>query len=175
MGRASSQQFITRNRKPRTHITYEVEKGNAMSAIELPFVMGVFADLSGKSEVEMPAPGDRKFQEFDVDNFDQRMKAIKPKVQFTVPNVLSGDGGNVPVDLTFESMDDFSPAAIARKVDALNRLLQVREQLNNLGTFIDVNDKVEGAVAKLLSDPALMRAIAAGAQSGSGGETPEKE
>ncbi len=98
---------------------------------------------------------DRKFLEIDVDNFDSRMKAMKPRVAFQVPNTLTGEG-NLNVELTFESMDDFSPAAIAGKVDALNKLLQARQQLANLITYMDGKSGAEELVSKLLQDPALL-------------------
>src|SRR5688572_31012894 len=93
--------------------------------------MGVLADLSGKQTEPLPPVADRKFLEIDVDNFDNRMKALKPRAAFSVPNTLTGEG-NMNVELTFESMDDFTPAAIARKVDALGKLLETRQQLANL-------------------------------------------
>ena len=124
----SSQKFIARNRAPRVQIEYDVELYGAEKKIQLPFVMGVLADLSGKPAEPLPAVADRKFLDIDVDNFDSRMKAMKPRVAFQVPNTLTGEG-NMSVDITFESMDDFSPAAVARKVDALNKLLEAREQL----------------------------------------------
>ena len=133
MARASSQKFIARNRAPRVQIEYDVELYGAEKKVELPFVMGVMADLSGKPAEALPSVDQRKFLEIDVDNFDDRMKAIKPRVAFQVPNTLTGEG-NVNVELTFESMDDFSPAAVARKVDALNQLLTARSQLANLVT-----------------------------------------
>ena len=115
----SSQKFIRRNRAPRVQIEYDVEIYGAERKVNLPFIAGVMADLSGKSADELPAVGERKFLEIDVDNFDSRMKALKPRVAFQVPNTLTGED-NLNVELTFESMDDFSPAAIAGKVDALN-------------------------------------------------------
>src|ERR1051325_11919850 len=130
MAKSSSQKFIARNRAPRVQIEYDVELYGAEKKVELPFVMGVMADLSGKPAEALPAVGDRKFLEIDVDNFDDRLKACKPRVAFQAPNTLTGEG-NLSVDITFESMDDFSPAAIARKVDALGKLLQAREQLAN--------------------------------------------
>ena len=133
MAKQSSQKFIARNRAPRVQIEYDVELYGAEKKIQLPFVMGVMADLSGKSAEDLPAVADRKALDIDVDNFDERMKSMKPKVQFTVPNTLTGEG-NLAVDITFESMDDFSPAAVARKVDALNQLLEARTQLANLKT-----------------------------------------
>ncbi|HXC37198.1 MAG TPA: type VI secretion system contractile sheath small subunit, partial [Candidatus Acidoferrales bacterium] len=118
MAKASSQKFIQRNRAPRVQIEYDVELYGAQKKIELPFVMGVMADLSGKPADPLAPVADRKFLEIDVDNFDERMKACKPRVAFQVPNTLTGEG-NMNVELTFQSMDDFSPAAVARKVDSL--------------------------------------------------------
>ena len=110
-----SQKFISRNRAPRVQIEYDVELYGAEKKVQLPFVMGVMSDLAGKSEAPQPAVADRKFLEIDVDSFDQRMKAMRPRAAFSVPNTLTGEG-NLPVDLTFESMADFSPGAIARKI-----------------------------------------------------------
>src|SRR6058998_4245197 len=131
MAKASSQKFIQRNRAPRVQIEYDVELYGAQKRVELPFVMGVMADLSGKPAEALPPVGERKFLEIDVDNFDDRLKACKPRVAFQVPNTLTGEG-NLSVEMSFESMDDFSPAAVAGKVDALNRLLEARKQLANL-------------------------------------------
>lgn len=160
---ASSQKFVGRNRAPRVQIEYDVELYGAEKKVQLPFVMGVMADLAGKPENPMPAVADRKFLEFDVDNFDQRMKAMKPRVAFTVPNTLTGEG-NLAVDLTFESMDDFSPAAIAEKVDSLNKLLQARQQLANLVTYMDGKGGAEELIAKVLADPALLQSLTADAK-----------
>lgn len=157
-GKASSQKFIARNRAPRVQIEYDLETYGAEQTINLPFVMGVMADLSGKPEEALPAVGERKFLEIDVDNFDERMKAAKPRVAFQVPNTLTGEG-NISVDLTFENMDDFSPAAVAEKVEGLNKLLAARTQLANLITYMDGKGGAEDLVAKLLTDPALMQAL----------------
>ena len=132
----SSQKFIARNRAPRVQIEYDVEVYGAEKKVQLPFVMGVMADLSGKPAEPLAPVGDRKFLEIDVDNFDDRLKSMKPRAAFQVPNTLTGEG-NLSVDLTFESMDDFSPAAVARKVGALNKLLEARTQLSNLMTYMD--------------------------------------
>jgi type VI secretion system protein ImpB len=156
----SSQKFIARNRAPRVQIEYDVELYGAEKKVQLPFVMGVLSDLSGKPTETLPPVADRKFLEIDVDNFDSRMKAIKPRAAFQVPNTLTGEG-NISVDITFESMDDFSPAAIARKVDSLNKLLQARQQLSNLVTYMDGKTGAEELIAKVLQDPALMQALAA--------------
>ncbi|MDH4449175.1 MAG: type VI secretion system contractile sheath small subunit [Rhodoferax sp.] len=156
----SSQKFIARNRAPRVQIEYDVEIYGSEKKIELPFVMGVLADLSGKPVEPLPEVGARTFLEIDIDNFDERMKAIAPRVAFSVPNTLTGQG-HVMVDITFESMDDFSPAAIARKVDALKQLLDARTQLSNLQTYMDGKSGAEDLVRNLLADPALMKALAA--------------
>ena len=156
----SSQKFIARNRAPRVQIEYDVEVYGSDKMIELPFVMGVLADLSGKPVEPLPAVADRRFLDIEVDNFDERMKAIKPRVAFAVPNTLTGEGQLI-VDMTFESIEDFSPAAVARKVDALRQLLDARTQLANLQTYMDGKSGAESLVNKLLADPALLKALAA--------------
>jgi type VI secretion system protein ImpB len=159
VAKASSQKFIARNRAPRVQIEYDVEVYGAEKKVQLPFVMGVLADLSGKPAEPLAPVADRKFLEVDVDNFDARMKAMKPRVAFQVPNTLTGEG-NLNVELTFESMDDFSPAAIANKVDALRKLLEARQQLANLITYMDGKGGAEELVGKLLQDPALLQTLA---------------
>jgi type VI secretion system protein ImpB len=159
MAKASSQKFIARNRAPRVQIEYDVETYGSEKKVQLPFVVGVMADLSGKPAEPLAAVADRKFLEIDVDNFDDRMKAMKPRVAFMVPNTLTGEG-NVAVDITFESMDDFSPAAVARKVDALNKLLEARTQLSNLLTYMDGKSGAEDLITKVLKDPALLQTLA---------------
>jgi len=156
----SSQKFIARNRAPRVQIEYDVELYGAEKKVQLPFVMGVMSDLAGKSEVEQPAIADRKFLEIDVDNFDERMKSMAPRAAFTVPNTLSGEG-NMAVDITFESMDDFSPAAIAAKVEPLKELLDARTQLSNLMTYMDGKTGAEDLIAKIIQDPSLLKTLAA--------------
>ena len=157
---ASSQKFIARNRAPRVQIEYDVELYGAEKKVQLPFVMGVMSDLAGKSEVAQPGIADRKFLEIDVDNFDSRMKAMKPRVAFAVPNTLTGEG-NMSVDLTFESMDDFSPAAIARKVEPLKALLDARNELSNLMTYMDGKPGAEDLLANAIKDPELLKSLAA--------------
>lgn len=155
----SSQKFIARNRAPRVQIEYDVELYGAEKKVQLPFVMGVMSDLAGKSEKEQPSIADRKFLEIDVDNFDDRMKSIAPRAAFTVPNTLTGEG-NMAVDITFESMDDFSPAAIAAKVEPLAELLDARTQLSNLMTYMDGKTGAEELIAKVMQDPALLKSLA---------------
>ncbi len=160
MAKESSQKFIARNRAPRVQIEYDVEVYGAEKKVQLPFVMGVLADLSGQPADPLAPVADRKFLEIDVDNFDERLKSMKPRVAVQVPNTLTGEG-NLAVDITFESMDDFSPAAIARKVNGLNQLLEARTQLSNLMTYMDGKTGAEELIAKLLNEPALMQALTA--------------
>lgn len=159
MSKKSSQKFIARNRAPRVQIEYDVEVYGAEKKVQLPFVMGVMADLSGTPAEPLAPVADRKFLEIDVDNFDDRMKAMKPRVAFQVDNTISGEG-KLPIELTFESMEDFTPAAIARKVDSLNKLFEARTQLSNLLSYMDGKAGAEDLVAKVLQDPALLQSLA---------------
>ena len=159
MARASSQKFIARNRAPRVQIEYDVEVYGSEKKVNLPFVMGVLSDLSGTPEESLQPVADRKFLEIDIDNFDERLRSMKPRVAMQVENTLTGNG-KMGVDMTFESMDDFSPAAIARKVEPLAKLLEARGQLQNLLTYMDGKTDAEKLVSKLLEDPALLSALA---------------
>ncbi|WP_029247320.1 type VI secretion system contractile sheath small subunit [Schlesneria paludicola] len=159
MAKQSSQKFIGRNRAPRVQIEYDVEVYGAEKKVQIPFVMGVLADLSGNPAEPLGPVADRKYLEIDVDNFDDRLKAMKPRAAFAVPNSLTGEG-NLMVDLTFESMDDFSPGAIARKVEPLRQLLESRQQLANLMTYMDGKTGAEDLIAKVLKDPALLQSLA---------------
>jgi type VI secretion system protein ImpB len=156
----SSQKFIARNRAPRVQIEYDVELYGAQKKVQIPFVMGVMSDLSGANAGYLPPNEERKALEVDVDNFDGRMQSMKPRVDFSVPNTLTGEG-NLAVDISFDSMDDFSPAAVARKVDALRKLLEARTQLANLGTYLDGKAGAEKLIAQAIKDPALMQSLAA--------------
>jgi type VI secretion system protein ImpB len=158
MGKESSQKFIARNRAPRVQIEYDVEVYGAEKKVQLPFVMGVLSDLSGQPAEPLAPVAERKFLEIDVDNFDERLKSMKPRVAVQVPNTLTGEG-NMAVDITFESMEDFTPGAIARKVDSLNKLLEARSQLSNLMTYMDGKTGAEDLIARLLKEPALMQAL----------------
>jgi type VI secretion system protein ImpB len=156
----SGQKFIARNRAPRVQIEYDVEIYGSEKKVQLPFVMGVLADLSGKPLDPLPDIADRKFLEIDIDNFDSRMKAMKPRVAFQVPNTLTGDG-NLNIDITFDSMDDFSPAAVAKKIEPLRRLLEARTNLSNLLSYMDGKTGAEELINKVLHDPALLKTLAA--------------
>ena len=154
----SGQKFIARNRAPRVQIEYDVEIYGAERKIQLPFVMGVMADLVGKPVDNQPAVDERKFLDIDIDNFDERMKALKPRVAFQVDNTLTNEG-KLNVDLTFDSMDDFLPDAVARKVEPLNKLLEARTQLSNLLTYMDGKNGAEELIAKILQDPTLLKSL----------------
>src|SRR5271165_5488043 len=155
----SGQKFISRNRKPRVHITYE-DPYNSEKLVELPFVMGVMADLSGNaSAVAKPDMAERKFLDIDMDNFDKRMAAIEPAVSMKVNNRLGDGGEKLSMNLKFSKMDDFSPAAIARQIPATAKLLQAREQLSNLLRYMDGKAAAEDSLKKLLADPELMAAM----------------
>ncbi|MBK8209073.1 MAG: type VI secretion system contractile sheath small subunit [Rhodospirillales bacterium] len=160
MAKESSQKFIASNRGPRVQIEYDVELYGAQKKVQIPFVMGVMADLSGKPAEALPEVAKRKFLEIDVDNFNERLKAMKPRVAFRVPNTLTAEG-EISVDITFESMDDFSPAAVARKVDSLNKLLEARSQLSNLLSYMDGKSGAEELLARIMQDPVLLQSLAA--------------
>lgn len=156
----SGQRFIRENRKPRVHIEYEVETYGARQKVELPFVMGVISDLSGKSLKDKKAVESRDFVDVDMDNFDNRMEAIAPRVAFAVDNTLTGDG-KLGVDLTFSSMNDFSPGQIAKNVEPLAKLLEARTQLEDLLSYMDGKHGAQDLLDKVLQDPALLKALSA--------------
>lgn len=160
MATDSGQKFIRRNRAPRVHITYE-DPYDAERLIELPFVMGVLSDLSGNnSAVEKPKIEERKFLEFDMDNFDARMAAIQPGIRMRVANKLGDDPSEkMSVELNFSKMADFTPVAVARQVPATAKLLEAREQLANLLRYMDGKVGAEDQLKKLLADPQLMAAL----------------
>lgn len=158
--RENSQKFIARNRAPRVQIEYDVELYGAEKRVELPFVMAVMADLSGQSDKPLPPVQDRKFLEVSVDNFDDRMAAMQPRVAFNVPNTISNEG-QLPVELRFNKMEDFSPAAIANQVEPLRRLLEMRERIASLLTYMDGKVDAERYVSSLMQDPKRLSQLAA--------------
>jgi type VI secretion system protein ImpB len=157
---SSGQKFLNRNRAPRVQIEYDVELYGAEKKVQLPFVMGVMSNLSGNPSEPLPPVNERKYVEISVDNFDDRLKGMKPRVAVQVPNTLTGEG-NLNVELTFESMGDFSPGAVAKKVPALAQLLEARTQLANLITYMDGKSGAEELIARLLRDPTLLKSLAA--------------
>ncbi len=169
----SSQKFIAKNRAPRVQIEYDVELYGSQKKIQLPFVMGVMADLSGQPSDPLAPLDERKFLEIDAENLDDRMKAMKPRVAVQVPNTLTGEG-NLNVDITFESMDDFSPAAVAKKVDSLRQLLEARTQLSNLLTYMDGKNDAEKLIEQVMNDESLMQALASAPNKGGDDADTEK-
>ena len=157
--KSGGQKFIGRNRAPRVQIEYDVELYGSERKVEIPFVMGVMADLAGKSRTPPKNLEQRQFLEVDIDNFDERLKSVAPRVAFQVPNKLT-EGDDILVDVTFESMDDFSPAQVARKVEPLSRLLEARIQLANLLSYMDGKNAAEELIARALREPALLAALA---------------
>lgn len=172
MASKSGQKFIKKNRAPRVHIEYDVETYGSLQKVELPFVMGVLSDLSGKSLVEKKDLPKRDFVEFDMDNFDQRMEAIAPRAAFQVDNTLTGDGSKLGVDLTFKNMEDFNPGEIAKRVPALAKLLEARQELNDLLSYMDGKDGAQELLDKVLKDPALLSALSSAKQGSEGAATP---
>jgi type VI secretion system protein ImpB len=150
--RESVQQKISRIRPPRVHITYDVETGGAIEMKELPFVLGVLGDYSGKPEEALPGIKNRKFVEIDRDNFDQVLAGMKPRLAFTTENKLQDDGSKVGVELKFNSMDDFEPDNIVQQVEPLRKLVEARQKLSDLLSKMDGNDKLESILNDLIAD-----------------------
>lgn len=155
----SSQKFLSRNRAPRVQIEYDVEVYGSQKTVQLPFVMGVLADLSGQPAEALPAVAERKLLEIDGDNFDERLRSMKPRVTARVPNTLTGEG-ELSIDLTFESLDDFSPAAVAKKIEPLNKLLEARQKLANLLTYMDGKSDAEELISQALGNRPLLEMLA---------------
>lgn len=157
----SGSSFIKRNRPPRVQIAYQ-DPHDSEQMVELPFTMGVMSDLSGNdSKVEKPAVEERDFADVTKDTMDDYMESVAPGLSFNVENRLDeASDDKVGVNLNFSSMDDFNPAAIARQVPALNKLLEAREQLANLQKYMSSKPKAQEHIKKLLADPDLMAALA---------------
>lgn len=157
----TANKFIRRNRAPRVHISYD-DPYDAAKKIEIPFVTGVMADLSGNDPgVEKDTVAEREFLEFDMDNFDERMSRIEPGLAFSVENKMGGDeeASKISVNLRFKKMADFEPTAIARQVEPVAKLLEAREALSNLTRFMDGKVDAEDKLKQLLADPELMKAL----------------
>ena len=160
-GRESVHAKLERVRPPRVHVTYNVEIGDAIELKEIPFVMGVLADLSGMPSEPLPRIKDRRFIEITPDNFDKVLDSMKPRVAFSVENKLSEDpnAGNIGVDLTFKTMEDFEPENVARKVKPLNDLLELRTKLSDLVGSLQGNEKLERLLQDVLGDEAKLEAL----------------
>jgi type VI secretion system protein ImpB len=156
-----TQKKLERVRPPRVSITYEVETGGAIEMKELPFVMGVLADLSGNPAQPLPRLKERKFVEVNPDNFDTVLKSAQPRLQFTSENKLNPDGSKIAVELKFESLDDFSPDKVAEQVKPLRELLELRTKLADLRGRLQGNDKLEEILQQTLNDAESMRKLRA--------------
>jgi len=156
---ASTQEKLGRVRPPRVNITYDVETGGAVETKELPFLMGVLADLSGNPAEALPRLKDRKFVEITPDNFDDVLKSMKPRVQFAVENKLQEGGGKIGIDMTFQSLEDFSPEAVAKRVGPLKELLDLRTKLADLRGSLQGNDKLEEILQSTLNDADAMKKL----------------
>lgn len=155
----SKQHWLGRNRPPRVQITYDVEIGDAIEKKEIPFVVGVFSDLSGTSDAARPKIKDRKIVEIDRDNFNEVLAATRPEVTCLVDNKLSDDGGKLKVTLSFAHMDDFRPEQIVERVEPLRKLLRAREKLNDLLAKLEGNDELSGMLRKVVEDTARLQEL----------------
>jgi type VI secretion system protein ImpB len=170
-GKDSLQKKLSRVRPPRVHITYDVETGDAIEKREIPFVVGVMADLSGQPEQPLPSLKDRNFINVDKDTFDQVLGRMTPRLAFKVDNKLSEDDTRLGVELRFNSMADFEPAAVAKQVPALRKLLELRNSLHNLRSSLIGNDKLESVLQEVLNNQEALRRIEAEAGNQSGPES----
>lgn len=160
MARESTQHKLDRVRPPRVHITYDVEIGDAIEMKELPFVVGVLADLSGKPDEALPRLRDRKFVDIDRDNFNDVMKGMKPRIAFKVDNTLTDDDSKMAVELRFNSIEDFEPENVVNQVEPLKKLLQVRRQLSDLLAKTDGNDKLNERLQEIIGNTEELNKIA---------------
>lgn len=157
----STQHKLDRIRPPRVQITYDVEIGGAIQKKELPLVMGILADLSGKPEQALPKLKDRKFVEIDRDNFNDILKSIGPRVVCSVDNKLSKDGGKTSVDLKFSHIDDFSPLNVVKQVEGLRKLFEARQRLNDLLAKLDGNDTLDNMLQTVVGNADEMKQLKA--------------
>lgn len=161
MARESVHKKLARVRAPRVHVTYDVEIGDAIEIKEIPFVMGVLADLSGQPEEPLPRIKERRFVEITPDNFDDVLASMNPRVAYSVENKLSDDpdAGNLGIDLSFKSMEDFEPGNIARQVKPLSDLLDLRTRLSDLVGSLQGNEKLEQILQEVMGDEKKMKAL----------------
>jgi type VI secretion system protein ImpB len=168
MARESTQHKLDRVRPPRVQITYDVETGDAIEMKELPFVLGVLSDLSGKPEEALPRLRDRKFVEIDRDNFDAVMRGMKPRLAYRVDNKLSDDNTQMAVELKFNSLEDFEPEQVVRQVEPLRKLLETRVQLQALLAKMDGNDKLTDKLQEIISNTDMLKKIGSEVGAGEG-------
>jgi type VI secretion system protein ImpB len=170
MAKESTQKKLERVRPPRVNITYDVELGGAIEMKELPFVMGVLGDFSGQPSEPLARLQDRKFVDVTLDNFDDVLASMKPHLAYAVDNKLTGDAnaGKLGIDLTFKSLDDFSPEAVARQVGPLRELLELRQKLADLRGSLQGNVKLDEILQATLSDDEKMKQLKAELGTGGG-------
>jgi type VI secretion system protein ImpB len=174
MARESTQQKLSRVRPPRVHITYEVEVGDAIVMKELPFVVGVLADLSGKPDEPLPRLRDRKFIEIDRDNFNDVLKGMKPRLAFRVDSKLTNDDTKMAVELRFNSIDDFEPERVVNQVEPLKKLLETRSQLSGLLAKTDGNDRLSEQLQQIINNTELLKKVGEEAGLGTASSGSEK-
>lgn len=155
----SLQHTLDRVRSPRVHITYDVEIGDAIELKEIPFVMGILADLSGNPEEPLPKVKERKFVEIDRDNINSVLEGMKPRVAFRVDNKLADDDSKIAVELRFKSMDDFHPEQVARQITPIRKLVEAREKLSNLLNKLDGNDRLDELLQEVISSTDSLEAL----------------
>jgi type VI secretion system protein ImpB len=159
MTKESTQKKIERDRPPRVQIRYDVEVGDAVETKELPFVLGVLGDFSGRPPAPLPRIKDRKFVQIDKDSFDDVLNGLGPRLAFRVDNRLQDDGSQFGVDLRFTRLEDFEPAAVARQVEPLRRLLEVRSRLADLRDKLVGNDRLEELLDGIVRDAGKLRTL----------------
>lgn len=155
----SIQEQLGRVRKPRVHITYEVETEGAMVLRELPFVVGVLGDFSGDAPVSNKPLKERKFVQIDRDNFNEIMSKVEPKLNLKVENTLAGDGSEMALELIFKNIDDFEPAKVVEQVEPLKKLLAARNRLRDLLTKADRSEQLEALLEHVLSDETALTSL----------------
>lgn len=168
----STQHKLDRIRRPRVHLTYDVEIGGAIQQKELPFVVGVLADLSGKPEEPLPRLKDRKFVEIDRDNFNKVLAGCKPRLAIRVDNQLQGDGSKLGVELKFSQITDFEPDQVAQQIAPLRQLLAARERLSNLVNKMDGNERLEELLQNVIRDTEALKKLSS--ETGRGTAQPEE-
>jgi type VI secretion system protein ImpB len=173
MPRESVHKKLARVRKPRVHITYDVEVGDAIENKELPFVVGVMADLSGQPKDALPRIKDRKFVEIDRDNFNQVLAGTKPRLAFRVPNRLANDDSTIGVELEFSNMDDFGPEAVAQQVEPLRKLVEARQRLNELALRVNASDKLEELLQDVVQNTEALKSLKSSGAAPDSPGTPE--
>lgn len=157
---------LKRVRKPRVHISYEVETEGAVVRRELPFVVGVMGDFSGDPSVPLKPLKDRRFVQIDRDNFNQVLASMTPGLQLQVKNTLQDDGSEFAVDLKFSSMEDFEPAAIVEQVEPLRKLLETRNKLRDLSTKADRSEELEAIIERVLTNQSDLNELAEALEAG---------